>query len=61
MSRDPTPHPRITVSFQPEEYAELRRLADLQDRSLSWLVRHAVEQFLRDAEARPVKKAERGS
>ena len=38
---------RITVNLQAEEYQELRRIAAGADRSLAWLGRRAIRDFLR--------------
>ena len=37
---------RITISFEPEEFDGLRRLAREADRSHAWLVRYAVRELL---------------
>jgi hypothetical protein len=37
---------RITISFEPEEFEGLRRLAREGDRSHAWLVRYAVRELL---------------
>ena len=37
---------RITISFEPEEFEGLRRLAREADRSHAWLVRYAVRELL---------------
>lgn len=38
--------PRITVGFSAYDRERLQKLADQHDRSLSWVVRHAVRTFL---------------
>lgn len=38
---------RITVSLGDRDYTELRSLATQADVSLSWLVRHAITEFLK--------------
>lgn len=38
--------PRVTVGFSPADRERLQRLADQHERSLSWVVRHAVRTFL---------------
>lgn len=42
--------PRITVGFSAEERERLQKLADQHERSLSWVVRHAVRTFLNERE-----------
>ena len=42
---------RITVSFSDREYTILEALAREQDSSLSWVVRRAVTEFIRNQEA----------
>lgn len=44
------PAPRITVGFSTEDRERLQRLADQHERSLSWVVRHAVRTFLNERE-----------
>jgi hypothetical protein len=41
-----TATPRVTIGFDPDDYQDLRRIADEQERSVSWIVRKAVRQFL---------------
>ena len=38
--------PRVTVGFPLEDYERLQKIADERERSLSWIVRHAVRKFL---------------
>ena len=39
---------RISVTFSPEDYAELQRLAERKRVSLAWVVRDAVERCLEE-------------
>ena len=38
--------PRVTIGFPLGDYERLQRIADERERSLSWVVRHAVRKFL---------------
>jgi len=38
---------RVTVSLDPDEYAEFGKLAKKTDVSISWLIRRAMSEFLK--------------
>lgn len=40
--------PRVTVSFSAADRERLQRLANQHERSVSWVVRHAVRTFLNE-------------
>lgn len=42
--------PRVTVGFPAVDRERLQRLADEHERSVSWVVRHAVRAFLNERE-----------
>ncbi|MFZ5615267.1 MAG: CopG family transcriptional regulator [Pseudomonadota bacterium] len=42
---------RASISFPADVYAELERIAGANKVSLAWVVRQAVEEYVRDAEA----------
>lgn len=37
---------RLTITLDAEDRAKLARVADRRDRSLAWLVRDAIKQYL---------------
>lgn len=37
---------RLTISLEPEEYEALVHYAESNERSLNWVVKHAVKKFL---------------
>jgi predicted DNA-binding protein len=39
----------IVVRIEPEVREKLKKLAQQEDRSVSWLVRKAIEKYLREA------------
>ncbi|MEH2473308.1 hypothetical protein V1281_005506 [Nitrobacteraceae bacterium AZCC 2161] len=39
--------PRVTVSMAPDDYKTLNSLADMEDVSVSWVVRRAIQEYLR--------------
>lgn len=47
---------RASISFPADVYAELERLADEKKVSLAWVVRDAVEQYVRAAREKSAKK-----
>jgi len=40
--------PRVTVSVTGSDYATLNALADKEEVSLSWVVRRAIDEYLRN-------------
>jgi predicted transcriptional regulator len=42
------PSPRISVTFSPEIYASLERIAKKKKVSLAWVIRDAVERYVAD-------------
>lgn len=40
--------PRITVSVTPGDYGTLNTIAERDDVSISWVVRRAIHEYLRD-------------
>lgn len=40
--------PRVSISFTPEVYSELEKLAAARKVSLAWVVRDAAEKYLAD-------------
>jgi predicted DNA-binding protein len=40
--------PRVSISFPPEVYSELEKLAAARKVSLAWVVREAAEKYLAD-------------
>lgn len=40
--------PRVSISFPPEVYTELEKLAAARKVSLAWVVREAAEKYLAD-------------
>ena len=40
--------PRVTVTFPASDRERLRRIAEQHERSISWVVRHAVRTFLNE-------------
>jgi len=54
----PNPSERLTVTLDAEDKAELERLAKASDRSLAWVVRDALRQYLEKARPPARGKAE---
>ena len=42
--------PRISVGLPPDELRKLEELASTHERSVAWLIRHAVKLFLSEME-----------
>jgi predicted DNA-binding protein len=42
------PSPRTSVTFPPETYASLERIAKKKKVSLAWVIREAAERYLAD-------------
>ncbi len=54
--------PRVTVSVAPSDYDSLNSLADRDDVSVSWVVRRAIQEYLRaHGEAPPTSPGSRAS
>jgi metal-responsive CopG/Arc/MetJ family transcriptional regulator len=47
---------RASISFPADVYTELERIADEKKVSLAWVVRDAVEQYVRTASEKPARK-----
>lgn len=43
-----TKKPRVSISFPPEVYSDLEKLAAARKVSLAWVVRDAAEKYLAD-------------
>lgn len=51
--------PRVTVSVTPGDYATLNTLANQEDVSVSWVIRRAINEYLRrhHQPARPLRRS----